>query len=199
MTSRNRIPVLLHHLKHWCTSYWRWQVWAHRLDRGRRGVPLLPPAHNTELSELSGRPACNSACCLILAGCGWRSNAWAMAYDGCRVTPCFACIVCLHLLRKSRRNAVRPTVMAGTCQDRPGHDGGTTCRWHFHPIVVPVGGLGDCAKIHSWPEAPQGWQCGPRLYAIAAHPSLDQLHARSVKITLTKYSFRNVSQTVEPA
>jgi hypothetical protein len=29
----------------------------------------------------------------------------------------------------------------------PGHDGGTTCRWHFHPIVVPTRGLSDCAEI----------------------------------------------------
>ena len=29
----------------------------------------------------------------------------------------------------------------------PGHDGGTTGRWHFHPIVVPARGLEDCAEF----------------------------------------------------
>ena len=29
----------------------------------------------------------------------------------------------------------------------PGHDGGTTCRSHFHPIVVPARGLADSGSI----------------------------------------------------
>jgi hypothetical protein len=149
-------------------------------------------ADNSQPNERPGRMINCAFTAINTLGAGFPEKVYenSLAYE----------VRAAGLLRKSRRSDVRPTVMAGhvpatsrdrfslrmagTCLDMPGHDGGTTCRWHFHPIVVPAGGLGDCAKIPSSPAAPPGWQCGPRLFVTAGRPKSRPYDARPVKITL---------------
>ena len=50
----------------------------------------------------------------------------------------------LYLLLQNRKHR-RPPNRHG--RDMPGHDSWAACSWHFHLIVVPARGLGDCDAI----------------------------------------------------
>jgi hypothetical protein len=131
----------------------------------------------------------------------WRSNPWP-------VEPHRVRVFCVHRLPESATKIAPPRcppnrhgracpghrslqVLATDGRDMPGHDGGTTCRWHFHPIVVPAGGLGDCAEIlasrccHGRDEAYEDQdRCGVR--ERRGRPSCGPVGQRSVALRLVR-------------